>query len=144
MNLHVKTSLILLATLLLGFALGVISTGWFVKKRFDMNVQGPNRYSGILLRIIDPSDEQLGPLTAIIDSAETRFRLINGRHRDEMTALIDSIQLEIAPILTPEQQQRLNEHIERVKRFRPFGRPGSRDRRNPPWHDRPSRPDRRH
>ena len=119
MTIHVKTALILLATMVLGIVLGVLISGAFL--RHPMRPEREEALSELFVsrfeRLIEPDEAQRDTVRAILQSYSRRFIEMHDKHHAEMAALMDSMNVDLSPILTEEQRRRVAEHTERRHRF---------------------------
>ncbi len=123
MKIHTKTALILFATLILGLLLGALIGGPLLVR---MNLPEHTRM-GLMQHFVEhfegvtnPSEAQRDTVRAILESYADRFAELNIQHHSEMEVLMDSLQMELSPVLTEEQLQRMRDHLV----HRPFGRRG--------------------
>ena len=95
---------------------------------------GPDRLFRLNERLLDPSEAQRDTIRAISERYFSRLQETSQRHRAELRAIIDSMQAEIDPLLTPEQRKKLERHRPRFdsERFDPGRRPGGRLRGEQP------------
>jgi len=133
MNMKVKTTIVIIITLIFGIVLGAMLNRTFmhqrIKRAFD--AVNPNRFTMILERVIDPTEEQKKQIRGILQKhakydAELRKNLTDG-----MQASIESLKKELDSVLTPEQKERLEKMM---RERRPWAR---RDGKPWPRRDRP-------
>jgi len=121
MNIHIKSALILLSTLLLGIIIGALGMNLFRNQR-EIDFQRFREQRGFMHLhegILQPTSEtQRDSIHKILSKNLPKFRELTLKHRQEISVLIDSMQKQLAPILTKEQLERLNE-----RRFMKGGRP---------------------
>ena len=131
MNMKVKTTIVIIATLIFGIVLGAMLNRTYmhqrIKRAFD--AVNPNRFVMILERAIEPTKEQKKRIREILQKnaqsvAELRKKLDEGMRTSFMT-----LQKELDSVLTPEQKERL-EKI--VRQRRPWMKRERRLRRPPP------------
>ena len=121
MNARLKSFLVIFATLLIGVVLSAVVNARMSEQRIERiaayrSERGFIRY---LERGIEPRDEaQQEEIREILSGAAARTAERSMQYRMEMRRLIDSTHAELADILTPEQQQRLREHLEVRPRHR--------------------------
>jgi Spy/CpxP family protein refolding chaperone len=96
--------------------LTLTATGLVVLGSFVM-VQAQERYGGVRGRVLEQLTEglnltpdQKAKVRPIIDQAQPQVAAIHREARQKMTAVIDSTASQIRPLLTPEQQKRLDEN----------------------------------
>ena len=145
MNIQAKSSLILVFTLLIGIALGVLIDRTLIHQSFVKRMermQSPGAFMSNFERLIEPNEDQFNHVKKIVEKYSQRLFEQSQNTRQEMTAIMDSLKAELEPILTSEQKERLEQRFQRVGR-RPFGRSGRKSRRPfdkeppapPPNHD---------
>lgn len=128
MSARTKSIIIIFATLVIGGLLGAVINARMSEQRLERiaayrTERGFIRY---MERGIEPVDEvQQEEIRSILSDAAARTAERSMRHRREMRAILDSTHAELARILTPEQQQRLREHLETPPRQRRGGGRGS-------------------
>jgi hypothetical protein len=117
MSIHGKTALILLGTLVLGIIIGVLLGGPIARHhlRHPFPRRGPEDFGAMMEMIIDPDETQREAIRDVLDRHSHRFMQINSRFRDEMSAMMDSLRQDLSPILTEEQQARLDERHGRLR-----------------------------
>lgn len=126
MSPSLKSVLLLLITLVIGGVLGALLHARLSEQRLERiaayrSERGFIRY---IERGIEPTDaDQQEQIRQILSSAASRVSERSTRHRQEMRSIIDSTHAELSQVLTPEQQQRLREHLE-THRPRRGGGPG--------------------
>ena len=121
MKARTKSALLLVATLVVGLLVGAVTTGSIVNNRLDqiraMRSQGG--FVGMLEQVIEPTDEaQRAEIRAVLERSEARFSEIRRECRGLYTASRDSMRADLASILTPTQQTRLDEWLSRDWRKR--------------------------
>lgn len=121
MKVGTKTTLIILATLIIGIIVGAAGSG--VVNRWMPGVPpGPppsaDRFKMFLTRTIDPGPEQEEALNEILERYAERFADLTSNHATQAQALVDSLHEELDPILTEEQKARLKDRMQRLERFR--------------------------
>lgn len=119
MNLHVKSSLIIIVTLIIGMFLGIILTRSFLRppKMIDRisELRSPKGFAERFERIIDPSESQKEKIQHILQSHFERMHNHSLKFRNEFMKLNDSLRADLDPILTDEQKKRLDKMKERMK-----------------------------
>ncbi|MEK6780937.1 MAG: hypothetical protein AABY93_04495 [Bacteroidota bacterium] len=114
-----KTILILSATLIVGILIGLLIPGFFHK------YQGNNqRGRGVrdrssdhkkewfvrtIYNVVKPDSAQAKQIKPITDWASQQIAAIEISSNSQMSAILDSVKIQLKPILTAEQQQRLTE-----------------------------------
>jgi hypothetical protein len=146
MNLQIKSSLIIIGTLLLGIVLGTLISGMLAERRFQRihSMMKPPQFAEELVEAIGPKDEpQRREIMAIINETDQKIQNMMHQSREEMHAAVDSLAAKLQPLLTVEQKARLEKHLG-DRRHRPMEPPkeqfpGRRPQPGPiePFPDRP-------
>ena len=125
MNLKVKSSLIIIVTLIIGMALGIILAQSFFRppNMFDKMsaLRSPEGFAERFERIIDPNESQKEKIREILQFHFQKMHNQSSEFRQRFMQLNDSLRAELDPILNDEQKDRLNKMEER---FREHGREG--------------------
>lgn len=126
MTLHMKTALILLATLALGVVLGVFAGGILMRSRGQRPPDGPprDRFSQGIERVLDLNDARADSVRLIVDGYSERFEELYMARHEEMRELMDSMREDLSTILTTEELDRLSERFDRAPRPGGPGGPG--------------------
>jgi hypothetical protein len=125
MNLKIKSSLIIIFTLILGIFLGAIFT-WNllhhrVRDRID-KLRTPGGFIEFLVDDLELSNEQREEVKVIILEHFERVERMSREYRRSFRTTIDSLSSDLDPILTPEQKAKF---LEKMKRGRgPMPPPG--------------------
>jgi hypothetical protein len=146
MNVKVKTTLIIIMTLVLGIALGAMLNRALVHRRIAraFSLRNPATIPTMIERVLSPDPEQRKKLRSILDQHANNLLEIREDFENRMMAANADLQSELEPLLTPEQKIRLREGPLMPKEF--FRREGRRPRlprRGPrgaedvPWSARP-------
>ena len=148
MNVKFKMSLIIIGTLLVGIVLGALLQGAIYRQKFEnrlVRMRTPEGFVNRFYRILEPTPEQKPKVDRILRES---FEQLEKQVRPPVTGvreILDSLKTQLAPILTPQQNERLKHHLDRMSRFSKHppgerrGRRGGRpDRELPP--DRPAPP----
>lgn len=133
----VRAWLLLIVTLLLGVAIGVLGAGALQDRRFARvnDIRRPGGFTEHVQRVIRPtSDSQWNAIRPFVEAAARENEERRRMHDGSMRASLDTLRMRLDPLLDASQRERL-------ARFVP-GRPGGpggpppRDGR-PPRRDRP-------
>lgn len=138
MNVRTKTSLIILITFVIGMLLGILLDRTLMRFDFHKKIarfRHPGGFIFMLERVIEPEAAQRDTLEKIIAKYSERFFEVASQSRAEMAVIMDSLRLELDPILTEEQKARIEEMRQRIESRRPFDRPFKRKKR-PPFENR--------
>ena len=132
MNLQVKPALIIIGTLLIGIVLGALMARTLADRRHQIigDMMRPDMLSIRLIKIIEPLEsDQREAVTAIVEETASRVRNLTRETRSEMHTVMDSMFTELKPLLTNEQNARLEKHIgDRRARAERMGRPMKHER----------------
>jgi hypothetical protein len=121
MKAKAKSFIILLVTFALGVLLGVVISNTFVRSHFRGKIdrlRTPEGFIGMYERIIVPEEAQGDTLQVILRNHFEKMKIQGEEGFQKFRALEDSLYQALGPILTQEQNQRLQEHREWMqKRF---------------------------
>ena len=117
---NVKTALAILALLLIGFVMGFQTNRYLMKqhlKQIAASRVGPKLQDRLMkhLELDATQQEQVAP---ILKHYTEELTLVSQESRNKRSQLIDSMHNELKPLLTIEQQERLANFSERMKRMR--------------------------
>ena len=135
MNAATKSTLLLAGTLALGLVLGASGAGAISRqRRAELRTFGrPPGFARHVTEVIQPRDSaQSAQVQPVIERAAERNRRIIRAANDSLRASIDSLRLELAPLLDEPQKERLARMTQTLPPFG-AGRPG-------PGGPRPQRP----
>ena len=118
--------LILIATLIIGILVGVLAPGLFhkVKRRTGKanyhgdslrHDQKANWFSETITRIVQPDSTQSQKVTTITKNAAMEIDSIESRANIKMSMVLDSVKVQLKPILNDEQWKRLQEFDTKAK-----------------------------
>lgn len=127
MNVQVKSSIIIIVTLIIGVLLGAMVSGPLLHSRMDRRLHGMRTAHGLADRfedIVQPDESQRDTVRAILAVHSRQVHEIMSRSHAELSEAMDSLQNELAPVLTEDQKDRLNSHLENL----PDRKPGRRGR----------------
>lgn len=119
MNMKVKTTFIIIITLILGVVIGAMLNRALLQNRIrrTFSQQNPNRLALFYERIIQPDPAQSEVLREILNKHSKRMSEIRTNFFEEMQSAVKALQADIDPILTLEQKKRLRERMMRPRRF---------------------------
>ena len=141
-----QSAIILTATLVVGFVVGVFATGALGSHRRARVEQLRERGGFIehMVRVIAPHDEtQRSAILPILEAVAERNRLIVDSSRAELRVALEEMIAELEPLLDAEQYRRISEVGRFTDPFRPPPGPDDRRRGNrPPPGDPPPPPPR--
>ncbi len=137
MKARTKSALLLVATLVVGLLVGAVTTGSIVNHRLDelKAMRSRGGFTGMLERVIEPTDEaQRAQIRAVLEGSEARFSEALRECRGFHIAARDSMRADLASVLTPAQQTRLDQWLSRDRRSRNGhrGRNGKSSKRDDP------------
>ena len=128
MKLQIKAVVVILSTFILGVVLGYLANDLLSPKppRRIGGMREFDRFLALHERIINPTDAQQDTVEKILRKNYQRLQNKFKEHQDEITAILDSIQVELEPFLTEEQKERMKNRREFMKEGRGFppGMPG--------------------
>ncbi len=112
-----KSILILCATLIVGILIGLLVPGFFHKYqggrqhgrggRDISNERKKEWFASTIYKIVQPDSVQSKQIKPITDWASQQIEAIEVSSNSQMSAVLDSVKVQLKPILTEEQQQRL-------------------------------------
>ena len=118
-----KTTLIIVATLIVGFVLGFLSHGYFVKSRFDRfrELKRPGMMKNFISERLDLTDEQIIDIEPILEKYESTFREKAMKARENLMSTMKQFNDEIKPYLTESQIEKLEKDRRAFRRGFPPG-----------------------
>lgn len=118
MNTRAQTTIIIVATLLIGVVIGALGSAALRQDRTRRFVQMPprDRFHEAMERIIDPTPEQKQIIEGILERQARQVSALHDNFQQQMFALFDSVQIELNSVLTEEQKTRLREEMLRGPR----------------------------
>jgi hypothetical protein len=140
MRIETKSLLILLATLALGILLGALASGALAQRRISRIEQLRDRggFAMHLERIIEPADAtQAQAIRTILRTTAEQNRAAMSSTREQIRTNMEEMRQQLAPLLSEDQQRRLEEAVQRFRRGRPHRRPGAGPGPPDPGHRRP-------
>lgn len=115
MSTRTKTIVVIIATLLIGIAIGALATGALREKRakhIEAMLPG-QRFLRVMERIIQPTPEQRATIEGILKKRSDQIGALNEEYQGEIRAVLDSLHSELDAVLTPEQKSRLEKRLAR-------------------------------
>ena len=119
-----KSILILCATLIVGILLGLLVPGFFHKYRGGQHGRGgSNRggghkkewFAGTIYRVVKPDSTQAKQIKPITEWASQQIEAAEVESNAKLSAIMDSVKVQLKPILNEEQLKRLDEFDARAK-----------------------------
>jgi hypothetical protein len=130
MNARTKSILLLMAALIVGGLLGALVQARLAEQRIEQIAA--HRSEGGFMRFvergIEPVDaEQEQAVREILRGASMHIASRTMQHRREVRSIVDSTRTELSRVLSPEQMQQLDAHLERERPMRRGRGPGAMD-----------------
>jgi len=118
MNLKVKSSLIIVCTFILGMAIGIIFMRAFFPppNMIDRIAEGrtPRGFMDRFERVINPTESQREEIEKVLKQHFERMHNQSVKFRDHFKQMNDSLRIELNPILSDEQKERLDRFEKRM------------------------------
>ncbi len=124
MKSHIKPFIVILMTLVIGFGLGIFTSGYFFKQRVDRFTRVA-REEGFIkhhVEMLEATETQQSEIRPIL---EKHYRVLE-EYRNGIRMQFDSMRMELRPYLTEEQLEKMKQ------RRRKMRRPGKRRKGPPP------------
>jgi hypothetical protein len=119
MNLKVKSSLIIIVTLIIGIVLGIIITQSFFRPPRIIDriaeLRSPEGFMDKFEKIINPDESQKEKIRYILQNHFEKMHNQSLEFRDRFKNLNDSLRADLNPILNDEQKERLDKMTERFR-----------------------------
>jgi hypothetical protein len=128
MNTKAKSTLVLIGVLLIGIIIGVLGSSlmrWNIWQDKLAHFRSPQGFSDRLLSVIQPDAQQEELVKQILLTHHLKMEKITEQSHSLIKAHADSLLIDLKPVLSTEQYERLKKMLERKRPFR-------RDRREPP------------
>jgi hypothetical protein len=109
MKLHVKTALILLTTLVIGFVIGALTVPYFAmhRMRHFAGLRRPQGFVAFYEKVIQPTEAQKDTVHAILTRHFDKFNELADKHRETLMQLHEDLINDLNSVLSKEQKQRL-------------------------------------
>jgi len=110
MKMGTRSTLIILATLLLGFVIGLLASGALARQRVRRLAEMRTRpgFSSRVEEVIRPIDDaQRDAIRRVLEEAGLRNTEIYSRTREDLRASLEQMREALEPLLTEEQLERL-------------------------------------
>ena len=123
MNTRIKTGILLLTTLLIGFVIGFLTSSQVKESRIrELRTFGsPEGFKYMMEHMLELDDKQKDAIWPVVDEyARKNFELMKN-FRGEFSELMKELHKELTPHLTQEQIERLNKFGERGREMRGRG-----------------------
>ena len=121
MKAKVKSYLILIVTFAMGIILGIVLSNTLMRSHYRGKVdrlRTPDGFIAMYERIIQPEETQRDTLHVILRNHFEKMRVQGETSFQLFHMLEDSLYKALEPVLSEEQNQRLLEHLERMKKRR--------------------------
>ncbi|MCX6581849.1 MAG: hypothetical protein NT166_16895 [Candidatus Aminicenantes bacterium] len=130
MNIKVKTTLILIGTLIIGIVLGAMLNRALMHMRIKgfLSIRTHKGFVERLEEIIQPSTPQKKEVTAILDKYALQFGAMHEEFKGRVASLLDSFKTDLTPVLTPDQMKVMEEKFFKTGPFHDTHK--SRDKRH--------------
>jgi len=113
MTTKLKVTLVIIATLIIGIVLGVVGRGVLMKhhrQRLD-KMERTELFLSRINEVVDPDSSQKVKVEEIAKRTAERIEILFDHHQSQMATLVDSMKHELSAVLTPSQQQRLDQEL---------------------------------
>ena len=113
MKTKLKVTLVIFATLLIGIVLGVVGRGALVKHHHQKldEMERTEFFLSRVNQVVGPDSSQKPKVEEIAKRTAQRIEILFDHHQAQMAMLVDSMKRELSALLTPEQQQRLDQEL---------------------------------
>lgn len=131
----IKTTVILVATLLIGIVLGSLGTGYFVRKKvknMSRRFRNPDRFKHHLIERLNVSEDQLTVIEPMLEAHFKKRRDLRKQHFGDVIRMEEDFQKKLAEHLNSDQMEYLKRRLARMKRR--FERRGRGKRQHHPRH----------
>ena len=119
MSIRTKTTMIILSTLVIGMILGALITGAVIHRRvmFYSDLTMADRFVHVFERLIGPEESNRDTVHAILRDHSRRFSEINRTHHLLLAEIVDSLMVELDPVLTESQKGRLEKRLDYIRKL---------------------------
>ena len=132
---QIKSLILLAATLVVGFALGLFADASLVRGRRERltEIRRPPGFVAHMESVIEPhSDAQRDSIRPILESTARQNGDVMRSANDRLKAALDTMRLSLSPMLDQAQRDRLSREIDRMPPLGPGGRGRGRGGGGPP------------
>jgi len=121
MKMESKPVAILFATLALGVVLGMVGQGLLMRQRTQRvgELRRPPGFVVHMEHVLEPTAAQRDTLRVLLRATASRNEAIIASARGALRTALDSLQLQLAPLLSAQQRERLAENSVLPDPFRP-------------------------
>lgn len=121
-----KTILVIAGTLIVGILIGVLGMGMFARQHYrgergprgEMGRGSRQGFEKKFMHIVGGDSSQLPALKPILEETMHKIDAIQSHSREEVKQVLDSMEVKLQPLLTPEQMERLKKFHEERRRGR--------------------------
>ncbi len=109
-----KATLIIIATLIIGIVLGAVGRGALMKHHHQKldSMERTELFLSRVNEVVNPDSSQKHKVEEIAKRTAQRIDILFDHHQAQMAVIVDSMKSELAAVLRPEQQQRLDRELE--------------------------------
>ncbi len=126
MRVETKTTIIIIAVLLIGIIIGFFCSGAYLRFQHHRQFERIRKEGGLesfLGHIIQPDPDQEKEIYQILLDNTKKLREISEQHHLMLVKNLDSLKTKLSPLLNPDQLERFNRFIDGAKKRRPFEGP---------------------
>lgn len=118
MNTNIKSSLIIIAVLLIGAAIGFELSEFSIRKKFDKmeSFREPKGFSRIFTEIIKPTEQQKPVIDSILTKYHEKADSVANANMKLVSAIMDSMNVDLGKVINPDQKKALDEEMLRMKK----------------------------
>lgn len=119
MNIQVKSTLLIIATFLLGMLLGALIAGRFFNTQLEKVGEFTHTEQGFknkLYRIIEPTDSQKVVIDTILRQKSEKLKGLTETHQQNIQNLTTELVAELEPVLYEDQIKRLKNRLEQNRK----------------------------
>lgn len=120
---NIKSTAIIILTLLIGFALGALSTGRLVESQVHHLQQLRETPMRDIIGTIEPDEQQQQILAPTIEKYQSELLALNQEHRLLVRSTVDSMLAEIDTLLNSEQKARIAQRRQLIREREKKGLP---------------------
>lgn len=121
MNIRLKTSLIVIITLILGIILGILFERSIIHEHFKRKIM-QRRFSDVfrtkMERLINPDSTQHDTVKSILDKHSKRMGEIDSLVHSRIQSNFDSLKNDLKFVLHDDQYKRVEEKLDQLKKYR--------------------------
>ncbi len=121
MNIRLKTSLIVLVTVILGIILGILIERSIIHEHFrhkNMQSRFSDMFRSHIEQLINPDSTQQDTVKKILDRQSRRMDETDSLIHSRIQSNLDSLKNDLKFVLRDEQFKRVEEKLDRIKKYR--------------------------